>query len=294
MPDIDWRRLPPLASLRAFEATARLETFSAAARALNVTPAAVAQQVRALEEELGVSLVRRAGRGLSLTPGGARLGASLTDAFSQVAGAVETARNADRERGIRVASTPTFGSMVLMPRLQEFWREHPGTPLSLSPNEKISDLRRGQYDLAIRSGTGDWPDGQAELLFASRYVLVGAPGLVGDDPDIRALPWIGPVSGLDHRAMESLDIDPGKVTLHGLESQALFVPAAVQGVGLLLAAEAVVRSEIETGQLVEIPMPETPPMNLWIVTPQGPVRPAVRDFIDWLRKTFGDKRKTVE
>ena len=89
MPGLDWHRLPPLSSLRAFEATARLQGYSAAARSLNVTPAAVAQQVRKLEKELGVSLVRREGRGLVLTTAGRHLSALLQAAFTMMADGIE-------------------------------------------------------------------------------------------------------------------------------------------------------------------------------------------------------------
>ena len=93
MPDPDWRHLPSLSALRAFEATARLDGFSAAARALNVTPAAVAQQVRGLEADLGVALVIRQGRGLVLTPEGARLSAALAEGFSTIAGGIDALRH---------------------------------------------------------------------------------------------------------------------------------------------------------------------------------------------------------
>ena len=82
---IDWRNLPPLTALRAFAAVAELGGFSQAARALNVTHAAVAQQVRALESHLDTPLVSRDGRGMTLTEEGAALARSLTDGFATIA-----------------------------------------------------------------------------------------------------------------------------------------------------------------------------------------------------------------
>lgn len=84
MTDVTWRQMPPLSALRAFEATAQSKSFSAAARALNVTHAAVSQQVRSLEAHLGTALVVRDGRALGLTAEGAELAAALTDGFRMI------------------------------------------------------------------------------------------------------------------------------------------------------------------------------------------------------------------
>ena len=103
-------QLPSLTSLRAFEAAARLGGFSAAGRELNVTHAAVAQQVRGLEATLGVTLLARAGRGLSLTSEGERLAAALTSSFGAIAAAVEEVRSGENGRPLHVTLTPGFAS----------------------------------------------------------------------------------------------------------------------------------------------------------------------------------------
>jgi len=92
MSEIDWRRMPPLTALRAFATTAREGGFSAAARKLNVTHAAIAQQVRALEADLDVPLVWRDGKHLHLTPEGERFATALQDGFSMIQSAAEKAK----------------------------------------------------------------------------------------------------------------------------------------------------------------------------------------------------------
>jgi DNA-binding transcriptional LysR family regulator len=102
----DWRSLPSLTALRAFEATARVGSFAGAARALNVTHAAVAQQVRALEQELGVSLARRQGRQVVLTGAGQRLARTLTAAFTAISDEIIQTRADASSRGLRVTCSP--------------------------------------------------------------------------------------------------------------------------------------------------------------------------------------------
>ena len=143
MSDPDWLHLPPLSALRAFEAAARLGGFSAAARALNVTHAAVAQQVRALEEHLGAPLIHREGRGMVLTPEGAQLGARLTEGFLTIQGAVAAVRQRQEGAPVTVTMTPTFAVKWMMPRLWKFWELHPDIAVSLRPDIRLLDLGRG-------------------------------------------------------------------------------------------------------------------------------------------------------
>jgi LysR family glycine cleavage system transcriptional activator len=105
--NIDWKTLPSLSALRAFDAAARCASFSGAARSLNVTPAAISQQVRALEAELGLSLVRRDGRGIALTEHGTLLARSLQQGFGAIVEGIGMLRETERKRGIRVTTTPS-------------------------------------------------------------------------------------------------------------------------------------------------------------------------------------------
>jgi LysR family glycine cleavage system transcriptional activator len=288
VPEIDWLHLPALSSLRAFEATARLNGFSAAARALNVTPAAVAQQVRGLETELGVALVLREGRGLALTQAGQQLATALGDGFGTIAKGVQDLRRSDRNRGLRVTATVAFSQSVLMPRLPRFWADHPGIPVSLTPTQTPVDLLRDGYDLAIRTGRGDWPGVRAEFLFRTEMIVVGAPSVVRQSDDLSTLPWI--VDG--HYTPEDDwlrlgGLDPETIRIHSMENPILSVTAAEAGMGLIFATDAVVADSLAAGRLERVPYPPLPETTYWMVTPPGPQRAAVTAFADWLRAEIG-------
>jgi LysR family glycine cleavage system transcriptional activator len=120
MTELDWRQMPALAALRAFEATARTGGFSAAARQLNVTHAAVAQQVRALETRLAVALVWRDGRGLRLTPEGQRLAVALNAGFATIRDGVRALTDGATQKPLTVTLPPAFAAEWLMPRLARF------------------------------------------------------------------------------------------------------------------------------------------------------------------------------
>ncbi|MXN63852.1 LysR family transcriptional regulator [Stappia sp. GBMRC 2046] len=190
-----WEGLPSLSVLRAFEAAARHGSFSAAGRELNVTHAAVAQQVRRLEEHLGMSLIYREGRGICLTPEGAELSASLSESLENIRSSVMSVLGRDRDRALHVSVTPAFASGWLVSRLGEFRDENPDIELKLHASPKVADLKRDGFDLTIRFGKGVWPGVESELLFKSKYVMVAAPGLVegrkiSRPADLLDYPWL--------------------------------------------------------------------------------------------------------
>lgn len=278
------RHLPPLSSLRAFEIAARTGSFAAAARVLNVTPPAVAQQVRALEADLGQALFRRAGRGQALTETGAGLAARLAEGFDAIAAAVDRARRAEDGRGLRISATPAFARFALMPRMERFWARHPDIAVSIITDPGLVDLDRDGFDLAIRSGAGRWPGVAAELLVASRLVLVAAPGLAARHTDLSALPWIADLNFAYERGLLArAGYDPDRLLLRPVEDMALVMDAARAGVGVLFATREVAAEDLAAGRLVELPFPGLPETGYWIVTLPGPRRPAVARFADWLK-----------
>lgn len=285
MPAFDWRDLPPLPSLRAFEAAARLGNFSAAARALNVTHPAVAQQVRGLERHLGLRLVAEAGRSLRLTPDGHRLAEALTTGFGAIATAIAATRKDDRRRGIRITLTAGFAQGVIIPALPDFWSDHPDIPVSLVPETRLADLAVEDFDLAIRSGNGVWPDTRAVLLCRSKVVLVGAPALLGRGKPLDRLPWI--LSETDSREREWLadqGIDHSRLTAIEIENASLACAAAEQGLGLLFATDIIVRKGLAAGRLHQVPGWSLPETAYWAVTPPGGLRGPTAVFLDWLTR----------
>src|SRR6266567_8171368 len=144
------RKLPPLGSLRAFEAAARRMSFMEAAAELGVTPTAISHQIRLLEDICGQPLFRRRPRPLALTRAGERLFPVLRNGFDAFAAAIASASAKRGPRLLRVTSPNAFASRWLVPRLPK-WREiHPKVPLETIGTDAVLDLRAGNADVAIR------------------------------------------------------------------------------------------------------------------------------------------------
>jgi LysR family glycine cleavage system transcriptional activator len=286
---IDWRSFPSLTSLRAFEAAARSCSFSVAARALNVTHAAVAQQVRALESELGRELLYREGRGLALTAEGARLLAALSEGFRTIEQALNEMRAADPGAPLRVTMTPAFAAQWLMPRLWSFWAAHPEVPLSLHPDKRVIDLRREALDLGIRFGNGNWPGLEAEFLTAAQYIIVAAPELLAGRTDLTkdemsVMPWV--IESDWPEALQWLryfGLRPDRMNITYIPTEELALSAAREGYGLHVEAEALVKNDIENGTLVALGEINDTSLAYHMVTRPGPKRAELKTFMKWLK-----------
>lgn len=173
------RRLQSLNALKAFEAAARLTSFSLAAIELNVSHAAISRHVRELEAALGAKLFQRTGRGVQLTEQGQALGRSLTPAFDLLEKATEQFTGSRRRRRQFVISAEiSFAALWLVPRLGAFTSKHPDIDLELDPTNRIVDFRTEKVDLAIRYGDGDWRDVTSMKLIDSDSTPVCSPALL--------------------------------------------------------------------------------------------------------------------
>ncbi|SMX47185.1 LysR substrate-binding domain-containing protein [Actibacterium lipolyticum] len=285
---MDWRTIPSLTALRAFEATARLESFSAAARELNVTHAAISQQVRALEEDLGVGLVYRDGRTMALTADGAQLAEALRDGFETIKAGVLDIRDRDAAQPLKISLTPAFATQWLMPRLGRFWKEHPDTPISLHPDRRIVDMRRDGMDLAIRFGAGDWPGLQSEYFIPAGYMIVAAPELLqGKTPTIaemEKMPWVMEPNRPEPLAwLKGLGMDTDALNINFIPTEELAIAAARQGYGLYVELEALGEKDLHEGRLnlVHSKCEKTP--AYFLVSRPGIVKPAQKTFVRWLK-----------
>src|ERR1700728_4651805 len=176
-------RLPSLNALRAFEAVARRLSFARAADELFVTKAAVAQQVRALEQEIGARLVERSGRGLRLTESGAAGAATLGEGFALLAKAARAMREGEGRRFLVINSAPSFAATWLVGRIGKFKARHPETDVLIDANPIDEALESGAADALIRWGAGEFPGLAATLLFKENVFPVCAPRLIaGADP----------------------------------------------------------------------------------------------------------------
>src|SRR5690606_27259335 len=133
--------LPSLNGLRAFEAAGRHLSFSKAAEELHVTPAAISQQIKALEEQLGIKLFRRLNRALELTDHGSLLLPGVSAGFEQIAGAVYRVRAAGERNSVNVETSPGFASKWLLPRLEGFKARHRDIEVRISASMELVDLR---------------------------------------------------------------------------------------------------------------------------------------------------------
>lgn len=289
------RSLPPLAQIRAFAALAETGSMSAAGSALNVSHAAVSQQVRALEDRLGVKLTCRDGRGLGLTDEGARLAQTLTAAFASVAAEVETLTASAGARPLQVSLTPMFAAGWLMPRIADFQRKHPEVELMLHPSAQRAEVGPGGVDLALRYGHGNWPGVEAEMLVPSDFLIMGATSLleghcIESPRDLIDFPWLQELGtneirdwlaaeGITDACLRRVTHLPGNLLLDGLRA----------GQGLAATSRTFVTADLENGTLVELFTCADFGAGYFIVTPPGPLRPSARAFVKWLREQAADE-----
>lgn len=247
------RSLPPLNALRAFEVAGRRLNFRAASDELGVTQGAVAQQVRLLEDHLGIALFQRLPRGVALTPQGATYLAEITRAFDTFADA--TARLLARPEAITISVTPTFAAKILIPQLPALNAALPGVELRTIATETMSDFDRDQVDIAVRVTRPPFPGSvEATLLFRQKLVAVASPYLIGtaalplSTAQLRALPLLHDAHDHWPKFLGATGNLPGAVfnqTTHALD-------AAMAGQGVALACRAFVQADLDTGRLVEV------------------------------------------
>lgn len=168
---------PSLNALRAFEAASRHLNFRLAGLELGVTKGAVAQQIRALEAELGLKLFERQPRTLVLTHNGQRYATDVRRAFQMLATATQGLR--PEPQHVTVSVTPTFATKWLIPRLADYTRRHPGVDLRILATERLAHFQTEAVDLAVRYGRPPFGPGlAADLLFEECLVAVGSPLLL--------------------------------------------------------------------------------------------------------------------
>lgn len=284
---MNWNDIPSLNSLRAFAVVAETGSYSRASVILNISHAAVSQQVKGLEARLGVVLVVRDGRGIKLTDRGAELAGHLAKGFSAIREGVDAVTGADITRPVRITMSPAFATSWLLPRLADFQHKHPEITLMLSPTAEVIELAPGGTDLAIRFGSGEWPGIEVTPLLLSDMVVVGARDLVGGrkvDPEMFVeMPWLqelGTNEVAEWLARQGIVAKrPLKIT-HMPGN--LIMEAVRRGDGLTYTARCFVDQDIQSGRLVELST-ESNAGGYYIVMRPGVVRSSVRTLSKWLR-----------
>lgn len=290
-------RLPPLNSLRAFEAAARRGGFAAAAGELNVTPAAVSHQVKSLEAHLETALFERRARGLILTDAGRQLLPQLTRGLELMARGVGSLCAAGLSGRLTVTAPPSFAALWLVPRLLAFQQAYPDVALRVLAPAAAPDLLRGEADVRIAYGLGDHPGLVTQLLMREEVFPVCAPALLNHtrlarvqdlarhtllhdlnaSTDERTMSW---QRWLRDAGAGGVDPDAGIE----FSDAVLLIEAAVRGQGVALGRTSLVREHLASGRLVR-PLKDARPADhayYTVTTPAANVQPRVLAFLEWL------------
>ena len=285
---MEWAGLPSLNSLRAFSAVAETGSYAQAARQLNVTHAAVSQQVKSLEAHLGVSLVVRAGRTIALTTEGASLARDLDTGFTAIRRGVETLTGAGALRPVQITMSPAFATEWLMPRISEFQIQHPEITLMLNPTGEVVELKPGGVDMAIRYRSSDRLENDVTSVLISDTVVIGTPALIGtralrDPAMLMDMPWLqelGTNEVAEWMARRGVKLDRPLIINHMPGN--LIMEAVRRGDGITYTARAFFQDEIRSGQVVVLHS-EPAFGHYYIETCPGVMRPAVKTFVNWLK-----------
>ena len=293
---MNWSDLPSLTSLRAFAAVAETKSYSRAGLDLNVSHAAISQQVRALEARLGVTLVVREGRTIRLTDAGATLASNLTKGLAAIREGVEALADTDAKRPVQVTTSPAFAASWLMPRIADFRRRHPGIALMLNATAEVLELIPGGIDIAIRFGNGDWPGLAVRSLLLPDMIVVAAPALLGDrDPG-------DPATLLDLHWLQELGTNEVAQWLerHGITAKRpsmithmpgnLILEAVRRGDGVTYTARCFVEEDIRSGRLVVLSS-ERDAGGYYVVTRGSTLRPPAQAFLKWVRQQAGCSKR---
>ncbi|GIZ50731.1 transcriptional regulator GcvA [Noviherbaspirillum aridicola] len=288
----DFRRLPNLAALRAFEAAARHGNFTRAAEEIHVTHGAISHQVRALEEELGVTLFARHGKRITVTPEGERFAETLRRALGDIAGAADALRADSRHNKLTITALPSFAARWLSPRIGRFIEQHPDLEVMLQSSSGLTDFVRESVDLGIRFGLGNYPGMHSEKIMDDHYYPVASPRYNGGR--LPATPRELAASTLLRCEMEPWTPWFRAAGLSAIEptgglvfqDSSMLVRAAAEGHGIALARHAIAMTELASGELVRlfdisIPCPDS---YFFVCPPQSLDKPQVQAFRSWLLK----------
>jgi DNA-binding transcriptional LysR family regulator len=304
------RALPSLDFLRGFEAAGRLRSFTRAADELFVTQSALSRQIKALEDALGTPLFERSHRKVALTPTGATFHRDVAEALRALASAAERAGQRVREPGLTLTTTVSFASLWVIPRLPQFRASHPNVDVYVSADDRVVDLDRGDFDLAIRY-LGDHAPAGAMRLFGERILPVASSEVAGhpktplrkprdlahhvllhyDDPD-GMLPWLHWQAWL--AANGEPNLKPAGSLRFRLYDQ--LIQAAVGGQGVALGRLPLVAELLDAGKLVA-PFPKRYDSQRGyyvLVAPHARARSDVAAFVEFLRRDAAKSAAALE
>ena len=248
----------PLNTLPAFRTVARLQNLRAAAQELHLTHSAVSQQIKLLEEQLGLLLFDRRGRSLVLNAAGAALQQAVEPALDRLAEGVQAAQSAagGTAQELRLTVLPSFAQRWLLPRMGHWRERHPDITLDVHASHQLVNLQREGFHVALRNGAGQWRGLQAERLIDSPLIAVAAPAraarvLPGDHRAIAAEPLLGSTEQWARFLAQCGCRLRGK-TVADFNDAGLMLQAAEQDLGIALARELLAADAVHAGRLVRM------------------------------------------
>ena len=297
------RQLPPLNAVRAFEAAARHLSFARAAEELHVTPAAISQQVKLLEDHLGVALFVR-GKKLALSDTAHTVLPLLSEALDQIERAMLKARPNTQSNTLVISAPPAFASRWLVPRLEDFQTRHPGIELRLQATKRPVNFQVEDVDVAIRFGAGSYPGLTTERLMPEALIPVAAPALaaaIHTPDDLIAHPLLEDDWHIENGMfpdwitwLATLGVNATPSRIRHFGDANLVIQAAVSGLGVALCWHSPVADDLQAGRLVHL-LNQSIPSTLGydLVIPQNRLTlEKVVTFRDWLRKQTAPQNLT--
>jgi LysR family glycine cleavage system transcriptional activator len=280
----------PINALRVFEAVATRLSFAEAAEALSVTPAAVSQQIKALEDYLQIPLLRRQGRNVELTPEGARLLPGVQQGLSVLLASLGELRKSMSTGALHVSTLPSTLQKWLAPRLHRLHEQLPELQVDWHTSQEAVDFSRSDFHAAIRFGPGVYPGMYAERLMGEWSVAVAAPevlaryGSLDEHSDFSGLPLLRAKHEPWSRWQQATADSQWPASPGTIDDSASMLVAAAEGLGYAVTRWTLAAQDIEHGRLV-LASAHVNPSEWWhwFVCPEAYKNvPKVAAFRDWL------------
>ncbi|WP_050909309.1 LysR substrate-binding domain-containing protein [Vibrio campbellii] len=288
------QNLPPLNSLKAFEATARLQSFTKAAEELNVTRAAVSQQVKSLEVYLDATLFERNGAQLNLTLAAHEYLPVVSHVFQSLSAATQHLFSRQQQAQLTLHVAHSFCSQWLMPRLADFHRQHPKISFKVSTTANAMPSNSDIADVEIINGYGEWQSQKAIQLTRENWIVVASPGFLHLNPvrdlaDLTRLPKLatGGYQETWQCWLEQQGYQGTSIKLTGeFEHSLLAIEAAVNQLGVLLVRDLLVEDHLQQGTLVKVGEWSMPSRGAHFMIIRDEEKPHVKAFVDWIMQSL--------
>ncbi|MBL4603145.1 MAG: transcriptional regulator GcvA [Emcibacteraceae bacterium] len=294
------RALLPLNALRAFDAAARHLSFKKAAEEISVTPAAISQQIRTLEEYLDVQLFMRDKQTLRLTKQAELALPILEKAFENFEQTVDILQESEKDNDLRLSLSPSFASKWLIPRLGRFTDQNEEISVRVSASMDLINFKNTDFDLSIRYGRGNYPGLYVEELMKEEIFPVCSPDLLSGEnsiktfEDLRNITLIHDDSSLEDEScpkwamwLKAVGVElPSNSKRQHYNTTQLTLEAAQAGRGVALAKGTIAKDDLENGRLIRLFSRALPvDFAYYIVCPENRKEiPKVKAFINWLRE----------